>query len=161
MMANKTIVISLPARLSDYTIIKDIRLDDYPSIQIDITDNTSCADATSDDCLFFCNQHKQKIVFNPFEYAYIESTSNHYSQWHPINPNKPIFSKYTRSLGELHSKLRAAGIYCFWRVHDSYLVNCRCAKSLVNDKILLKELQKAIPIGKEYKADFLRRVVIF
>lgn len=160
-MANKTIVISLPARLSDYVIVKNIRLDDDPSMHIEISDNKSCTDVPSDECLFFCNQHKQKIAFNPFEYAYIESTSNHYSQWHPINPNEPILSKYTRSLGELHSKLQAAGIYCFWRVHDSYLVNCRCIKSLVNDKILLKELQKSIPIGKEYKAEFYRRMVIF
>lgn len=160
-MANKTIVITLPRRLSDYEIVKNIRLDDDPSIHIEISDYTSHADVSSDDCLFFCNQHKQKIAFNPFEYAYIELTSNHYSQWHPINPNEPILSKYTRSLGELHSKLQAAGIYCFWRVHDSYLVNCRCIISLYNDKILLKGLQKSIPIGKEYKAEFYRRVVIF
>lgn len=160
-MANKTIVISLPARLSDYVIVKNIRLDDDPSMHIEISDNKPCTDVPGDDCLFFCYQHKQKIAFNPFEYAYIESTSNHYSQWHPINPNEPILSKYTRSLGELHSKLQAAGIYCFWRVHDSYLVNCRCIKSLGNDRVLLKELQKSIPIGKEYKDEFYRRVVIF
>lgn len=159
-MANKTIVISLPVRLSEYALIKEIRLDDNPSIQIEITNNTSCTDVLNDNRLFFCNQHKQKQAFNPFEYAYIESTSNHYSQWHPINPSKPILSKYMMSLGELHSKLQSAGIHCFWRVHDSYLVNCRYVKSFVNDKILLKELQKTIPIGKQYKEDFYRRVVI-
>lgn len=159
-MANKTIVISLPVRLSEYAVIKEIRLDDNPSIQIEITNNTSCTDVLNDNRLFFCNQQKQKQAFNPFEYAYIESTSNHYSQWHPINPNKPILSKYTKSLNELQANLKAASIYCFWRVHDSYMVNCRCIKSFVNDKILLKELQKTIPIGKEYRADFLRRVVI-
>lgn len=159
-MANKTIVITLPTRLSDYLIVKNIRLDDDPSMHIEISDNTSYTDVPIDDCLFFCNQHKQKIAFNPFEYAYIESTSNHYSKWHPINPNEPILSKDTRSLGELHSKLQAAGIYCFWRVHDSYLVNCRCIKSLANDKIILKEWQKAIPIGREYKDEFFRRAII-
>lgn len=159
-MKNKTIVISLPARLSEYAIIKEIRLDDNPSIRIEITNNTSCTDVLKDNRLFFCNQQKQKQAFNPFEYAYIESTSNHYSQWHPINPNKPILSKYTRSLSELQSNLQAANINCFWRVHDSYMVNCRCIKSFVNDKILLKELQKTIPIGKEYRDDFLRKTII-
>ena len=160
-MANKTIVITLPTRLSDYVIVKNIRLDDDPSMQIEISDNISCAEISSDDCIFFCNQQKQKIAFNPYEYAYIESTSNHYSLWHPINLSKPILSKYTKSLGDLHSKMQAAGIYCFWRVHDSYLVNCRCIKSLVDEKVLLKEMPKAIPIGREYKDEFLRRVVIF
>lgn len=159
-MANKTIVISLPAKLSDYTLIKEICLDDTSSIQIKILDNSPCIESTSDDRLFFCNQQKQKNVFNPFEYAYIESTSNHYSQWYPMNPGNPILSKYMGSLGELHSKLHEVGINCFWRVHDSYLVNCRCIKSFVNDKILLKEFPKAIPIGREYKEDFLGRVIV-
>ena len=61
-MANKTIVITLPTRLSDYVIVKNIRLDDDPSIQIEISDNISCAEISSDDCIFFCNQQKQKIA---------------------------------------------------------------------------------------------------
>lgn len=159
-MANKTIVISLPTGLSDFVIVKNIRLDDELSIQIEIPDNISCPEIPSDDRLFFCYQQKQKMAFNPFDYAYIEYTSNHYSQWHPINPSKPILSKYTKSLGDLYCKMQAAGIYCFWRVHDSYLVNCRCVKSLGNDMIFLKELQKTIPIGREYKDDFYRRAII-
>ena len=50
-MTNKTIVISLPARLSEYAIIKEIRLDDNPSIQIEITNNTSCTDVLNDNRL--------------------------------------------------------------------------------------------------------------
>lgn len=160
-MATKTIVINLPAELSDCTIIKRIHFDDNTDIQIEISNNSSHGDITNDDRLFFCNQQKQKVVFNPFEYAYIESTSNHYSQWHPINSEEPILSKYTSSLWELHARLHEAGLSRFWRVHDSFLVNCRCIKSFVNDKIILNGLQKAIPIGKEYKEEFLRRSVIF
>lgn len=160
-MVNKKIVISLPPELSGIKIIKEIQLDDPHLIQIEISDDSSDIETICDNRIFFCYQHKQKIVFNPFEYAYIESTSNHYSQWHPKNPNKPILSKYSHSLGELHTKLQAAGLNCFWRVHSSYIVNSQCIKSFINDKIILKGQHKAIPIGKEYKEDFLSRVTIF
>lgn len=159
-MENKTIVISLPSSLNDYKIIREIHLDDDYSIRLEITDRPSYVDFLSDGGLFFCHQHKQKVVFNPFDYAYIESTSNHYSIWHPINPTMPILTKYTDSLDKLHSKLKTAGVHCFWRVHDSYMVNRLCIKSLVNDKIILNKIKTAIPIGREYKEEFLHKAII-
>lgn len=159
-MVNKKIIIHLPEELSNAKIVKEICLDNSHSIQIEISDETSDMETISNEHIFFCHQNKQKVAFNPFEYAFIESTSNHYSQWHPKNPDKPVLSKYTHFLGELHAKLQEAGLNYFWRVHSSYIVNSQCIKSFVNDKIILKGQNKSIPIGREYKEDFLSRINI-
>ena len=130
-------------------------------IHIEILDSMSKAENHCDSHLFFCNQKKQKIAFNPFEYAYIESTSNHYSQWHPINPDEPILSIYINSHSELLKQLHAVGLNNFWRVHSSYIINSRCVNSFVNGKIILQNQHKAIPIGREYKEYFLSKVTVF
>lgn len=159
-MVNKKIVFSIPEEWSNVRIVKEIRLDDTHAIHMEISEDVSGSETLHNDSVYFCYQQKQKIAFNPFEYAYIESTSNHYSRWHPINADKPVLSIYSQSFGELHSKLHTAGLQCFWRVHSSFIVNSKCIMSFVNDKITLKAQPKSIPIGREYKEDFLSKINI-
>lgn len=161
-MTYRTLVIHMPPSMSDVRIIKQIDFDEGDSIQIDISNLLSdIEEERNNEQLFFCSQHKQKTSFHPADYAYIESTSNHYSQWYPINPEEPVLSIYTRSLGNIYTKLQSAGLNYFWRVHSSYIVNSRCIHSFKNEKIILNEHLRAIPIGKEYKDDFFNRVTVF
>lgn len=160
-MTSKTIMIHVPSDANDIKIIKGIDMDYTNSIQIDISKDLYNNRGIYDDHIFFCFQHKQKTVFYPMDYAYIESTSNHYSLWHSANPNNPVLSIYTQSLGNIHTKLYNAGLKCLWRVHASYIVNCHYIKSFKNDKIILKGQKRPIPISKEYKKDFLSRITVF
>lgn|SRR5574344_1923672 len=109
-MTSKTIVIHIPTGMSNVKIIKEIDFDETNSIQIEITNDLDDAENICNENIFCCFQHKQKTVFYPMEYAYIESTSNHYSQWHPIDPNKPVLSIYTHSLEGIDAKLCKAGL---------------------------------------------------
>ena len=101
-----------------------------------------------------------QTVFNPLDYAYIESTSNHYSRWHPIDPRKPILDIYTISLGELVNKLHDAGLTMFWRIHSSYIVNSRCITRFAEEKIYLRNRRMPLPIGEEYVKKFKNKIVI-
>ena len=156
-------MINIPPGISDIKIIGKTDCNKEISIQIRIPNDTYETESESihNEQIFFCFQNRQKTVFYPMEYAYIESTSNHYSKWHPTNPNKPVMSLYMRSLGNIYTKLHKAGLNYFWRVHASYIVNISCIKSLQNDKIILKDQNKSIPIGKEYKEEFFSKITVF
>ena len=101
-----------------------------------------------------------QTVFNPLDYAYIESTSNHYSRWHPIDPRKPILDIYTKSLGELVNKLHDAGLTMFWRIHSSYIVNSRCITKFADKKFHLRNQLRPIPVGEKYIDEIKKKVTV-
>lgn len=142
-------------------IVKEIDIDDRKLFVVEVTGNGFVADDSHDKRLCSCYQNKQRVIFNPLEYAYIESTSNHYSLWHPIDPAKPVLAVYTTSLGYILEKLQEANITCFCRVHTSFIINKSCIKIIKNDKVLLENQSHPVAMGKEYKEEFLSEIVHF
>ncbi|MCM1080024.1 MAG: hypothetical protein NC344_11080 [Bacteroidales bacterium] len=123
------------------------------------------AEAPADDAedenetIFFYFKNRVRTVFRPLDYAYIESTSNHYSLWHPIDPTKPVLSIYMKSMSTILAKLHDAGVTQFQRIHASYIVNRKCIISHHGSKTILRGQQKVIPIGMDYKEDFHSKMV--
>ena len=148
--------------MGNVRIIKETNLSEDEDVQIrilnDLSDNET--DNACDEHLFFCSQNKQRKTFYPKDYAYIEATSIHYTNWHPKKPEEPVLSIYTMSLGKIYKRLCESGFSCFLRVHSSYIVNIHCIKEYHNNKLILKDQNKAIPISKEYRNDFLSKVTM-
>jgi len=150
-MNKKTsIILHLPQGYENVRIFKQIDIDEHDSMLIEVLEENA-NDATADHKVFFCYQDRVQTVFVPLDYAYIESTSNHYSRWHPIDPQKPILDIYTKSLGELFKKLHGAGLTMFWRIHSSYIVNSRCITKFADGNVFLRNQRSPLPIGERFK----------
>lgn len=79
-MNKKTsIILHLPQGYENSRILKQIDIDEQNSMLIEVLEENA-DDATVDNNVFFCFQNRVQMVFNPLDYAYIESTSNHYSR---------------------------------------------------------------------------------
>ena len=159
-MTTKKILIHIPSALSDVRVYKLIDLDDENTMEIEIEEyNAGCS---GDKCeqIFCCNQDKRKVSFNPMEYMYIESTSNHYSLWHPAKESQPVLSIYTQSLGGIIGKLHNAGLRNFLRVHDSFIINLHFFHLFNHEFIQLSNNGTLIPIGREYHDDFMKSVTV-
>jgi len=100
--------------------------------------------------IFFCFQDRVPTVFNPLDYACIESTSNHHSLWHPIDTRKPILDIYMKSLDDILTKLNGAGLTMFWRIHSSYIVNIRCITKFADNKFYLRNQRNLLHVGDTY-----------
>ena len=101
--------------------------------------------------IFFCFQDRVPTVFNPLDYACIESTSNHHSLWHPIDTRKPILDIYMKSLDDILTKLNDASLTMFWRIHSSYIVNSRCITKFADGNVFLRNQRSPLPIGERFK----------
>lgn len=155
----KTVILHVPFDNECTVILKPIG-DGEEKIWMEVVNEPAEVAGTDNEKLFFCFQNRIRTRFNPLDYAYIESTSNHYSQWHPIDRKEPVLSIYMRSLDEVLSKLHEVGLTQFVRVHDSYIVNMDCITSYHNDKIVLKGGHLAIPIGRDRKHEFYGNVIM-
>ena len=144
-----------------FEIVKEIDINEKKLFIVEVPIEGFVADDSHDEDFYVCFQNKQWIKFNPLEYAYIESTSNHYSNWYPIDPTKPMLSIYTTSLGAILKKLQDANFTCFCRVHSSFIINKSCIRSIMNNKILLEKYSNPITIGKGYKKNFLSGIMYF
>ncbi len=110
----------------DSTVILKPLGDGEKNVWVEITDKPSENVRLEDEKLFFCFQNKGRYILRPREYAYIESTSNHYSMWHPIDSSEEVRAIYMKSMGRVLSKLHEGGMKRFVRVHDSFIVNTDC-----------------------------------
>ena len=159
-MNKKTsIILHLPQGYENVRIFKQIDIDQHNSMLIEVLEDNA-DDVIVDNKVFFCYQDRVQTVFNPLEYAYIESTSNHYSRWHPIDPQKPILDIYTKSLGELVKKLHDAGLTMFWRIHSSYIVNRRCITKSADNKVFLRNQKKPLPLGERCKIQLKEMMIM-
>lgn len=147
--------------IKGFEIVKEIDINEKKLFIVEVSGEGFVADDSHDKDFYVCFQNKQRIKFNPLEYAYIESTSNHYSNWYPIDPTKPMLSIYTTSLGDILKKLQDANFTCFCRVNSSFIINKSCIRSIMNNKILLEKYSNPITIGKGYKKNFLSGIMYF
>ncbi|MDE6152427.1 MAG: LytTR family transcriptional regulator [Prevotella sp.] len=154
----KTVILHVPFDDECTVILKPIG-DGDEKIWMEVVNEPAEVAGTDNEKLFFCFQNKVRTRFRPQDYAYIESTSNHYSLWHPIDRSKPVLSIYMRSLHDILSKLHDVGLTQFVRVHDSYIVNMNCIISYRNDNIVLTGGHLSIPIGHGHRHEFYGNVV--
>lgn len=159
-MIDKTITIQLPNDCGKLKIMKQIDIDESNSLFIEIYNDENESIESRDNSIFCYFQDRTKTVFNPREYAYIESTQNHYSIWYPKDPNDEPLHIYVNSFTNLSKRLNDAGLTLFCRVHESYIVNIKCISTFDNKNVFLHRYRKAIPMGKHFKDDFIDRTII-
>ncbi len=88
-MKRKTIIVHLPHGYENTKVVKQIDIDENHSMQIEIVEDDA-EHSIDNNNVFICFQDRVQTVFNPLDYAYIESTSNHHSLWHPIDARKSV-----------------------------------------------------------------------
>ena len=148
-MKRKTIIVHLPYGYENTKVVKQIDIDENHSMQIEIVEDDA-GHSINNNNVFICFQDRVQTVFYPLDYAYIESTSNHHSLWHPIDARKPVLDIYLKSLDEILTKLNNAGLTMFWRIHTSYIVNSRCITKFTHERIFLRNQRKSLAIGEKY-----------
>ncbi|MBQ9237682.1 MAG: LytTR family transcriptional regulator DNA-binding domain-containing protein [Prevotella sp.] len=157
-MKRKTIILHLPHGYENTKVVKLIDIDENHSMQIEIVEDDA-EHSIDNNNVFICFQERVQTVFNPLDYAYIESTSNHHSLWHPIDARKSVLDIYMKSLDEILTKLNDAGLTMFWRIHSSYIVNCRCITKFADGKVFLRNKRKPLPIGEVY-VNVLKKIIV-
>ena len=158
-MKRKTIIVHLPYGYENTKVVKQIDIDENHSMQIEIVEDDA-GHSIDNNNVFIRFQDRVQTVFNPLDYAYIESTSNHHSLWHPIDARKPVLDIYLKSLDEILTKLNNAGLTMFWRIHSSYIVNSRCITKFADGKVFLRNKRKPLPIGEGYVNVIKKTIVV-
>ncbi|MCM1079643.1 MAG: LytTR family transcriptional regulator DNA-binding domain-containing protein [Bacteroidales bacterium] len=153
-----TLILHVPEGEKYTIVLKQTDLGDNP-VWMEVVKNSTDMAEEETEKTFFYFKDRVRTMFRPLEYAYIESTSNHYSLWHPIDPTKPVVSIYMSSMANILAKLHDAGVTQFMRIHASYIVNKTCIESHRGNTTILRGQRKAIPIGHGYKENFHKKMV--